>query len=75
MNKKELINSCIDMSYNVSKEEMQRVIKKVSGKKHMEIKMNIKTWEALHNELESILNEENGCMVLFYGSNVESYRQ
>lgn len=75
MNKKELINSCIDMSYNVSKEEMQKAIKEVSGKRFMETKMTTKVWSALYEKLETIVNGENGCKVLFYGSNAEAYRQ
>lgn len=75
MNKKELINNCIDMSYNVSKEEMQKAIKEVSGKRYMETKMSTKIWNALFEKLEVITNGENGCKVLFYGSNAESYRQ
>lgn len=75
MSKKELINGCIDMSYNVSKEEMQKAIKEVSGKRFMETKMSTKVWKALYEKLENILNGENGSKVLFYGSNVEAYRQ
>lgn len=75
MSKKELINSCIDMSYNVSKEEMQKAIKEVTGKRFMETKMSVKAWQALYEKLENIVNGENGCKVLFYGSNVEAYRQ
>lgn len=75
MNKKEIINACIDMSYNVSKEEIQKTIKEVSGKNCMEIKMSVKIWLALHEKLTNISSGENGCKYLFYGSNVEHYRQ
>lgn len=75
MNKKELINGCIDMSYNVSKEEMQKAVKEVSGKRYMETKMTTKVWNALYEKLETIVNGENGSKVLFFGSNAESYRQ
>ena len=38
MNKKDIINACIDMSYNVSKEEIENAIKEVTNKKYMETK-------------------------------------
>ena len=75
MNKKELINTCIDLSYNVSVEEMRAAIMSVSGERYMEVRYPKKIWEALANKLSSIISGENGNKYLFYGSNVEAYRQ
>lgn len=75
MTKKELINACIDMSYNVSKEEIEKAIKEVTGKRCMETKMNVLLWKQLHEKMKNILNGENGSKYLFFGSNVEAYRQ
>lgn len=75
MSKKELINACIDLSYNVSRKEMQDAIKEVSGKRYMKADFSVSVWSALYNKLDKIVNGENGTTVLFFGSNVESYRQ
>lgn len=75
MSKKELINACIDMSYNVSAEEIRKAIKEVSGQECMETKLSVKVWQALYEKLQSTLDGENGSKYLFCGSNVEHYRQ
>lgn len=75
MNKKEIINACIDMSYNVSKEEIEKVIKEVTGQKYMETRMKASLWEQVYEKMLNILNSENGSRYLFLGSNPEAYRQ
>lgn len=75
MNKKEYINACIDMSYNVTKEEIVKAIKETTGQKYMETKMRVSAWKELFEKMKNILNGENGNKYLFYGSNPEDYRQ
>ena len=76
MTKKEIINACIDMSYKVSKEEIEKAIKEITGLKYMETKMKVSLWKQLFRKMvEIILNGENGSNYLFYGSNPETYRQ
>lgn len=75
MNKKDIINACIDMSYNVSKEEIENAIKEVTNQKYMETKMKVTLWKQLFEKMQNILNGENGSKYLFIGSNPEAYRQ
>ena len=63
------------MSYNVSKEEMQKAIKEVTGKTAMQTCFPIKQWQMLYEKLSNVLDGENGSKYLFLGSNVEHYRQ
>lgn len=52
MNKKEIINACIDMSYNVSKEEIEKAIKEITGQKYMETKMKVSLWKQLFEKMQ-----------------------
>ena len=75
MNKKEIINACIDMSYNVAKEEIEKAIKEITGQRFMETKMKISLWKQLYEKIQNMLNGENGNKYLFLGSNPDAYRQ
>ena len=74
MTKTELVNKCIDLSYNVSKEELKGILKNSLNRSYMQTKDSKKDWETLFNEMNKITSEENGSSVLFVGSNVEHYR-
>ena len=63
------------MSYNVSKEEIQKAIKEVTGRNAMQTCFPTNQWQMLHEKLLNLLSGENGSKFLFLGSNVEHYRQ
>ena len=75
MKKKDLINACIDKSYNVSKEEVKKAIKDVTNREYMKIDFSVKQWKALYEKLINASKGREGNIHLFYGSNVEFYRQ
>jgi hypothetical protein len=76
MNKKELINGCIDMSYEVSKEDVEKAIIEITGNRYMQTKYPVKQWRELHDKLNTLVKTgAGGNLALFLGSNTEYYRQ
>ena len=54
---------------------MEKAIFEVIGERYMQTKHSIKAWKELHDKLSNILNQKNGSVALFAGSNAEHYRQ
>ena len=59
----------------MSYDEMEKAIFEVIGERYMQTKHSIKAWKELHDKLSNILNQKNGSVALFAGSNAEHYRQ
>ena len=76
MNKNQIINKCIDLSYSVSKEYMNNAIKSIHNDKFvMETKDSKAQWQKLFEKLSIAPFGKDGNLRLFLGSNVEAYRR
>lgn len=58
MNKNDIIDECIDMSFYISKEEIEVIIKRVTGHKYMKINMNSSLWKEVHKLMKNILKDK-----------------